>query len=92
MNSEKIEDIMKNIKELVIFAGTDDGDYEILLKLCKDNTGDIHLYGIWSGDIDDRMNDDDLFDIVSRTLAYRYDMGDEIKNVIIFPNGIPELE
>ncbi len=91
----KLEDIMKNVDVIVICTGIDEDysdDHEVLLEVRKDDIGDIYCYGFWSRDTCDIMNDDDLFDIVSRTLSERYSMDNDIKNITLFPNGIPEIE
>ena len=93
MNENNLENIMKNTNNLIIFKGTnEEGVQEVLLKACKDDDDEIYLYGFWSRDNCDIMNDDDLFDIVSRTLAERHEMDDNIKNITLFPNGIPMTE
>ncbi len=91
MHKDKLEDIMGSVDKIVMLTGIDENysdTKEVLLEAIKDSNGDIHIYGFWSGDIDDRLNDDDLFDIVSRILSEKYDKGSEIRNITLFPDGI----
>lgn len=85
----EVKDIMKNVKTLIIFVSKNG---EVLLEANKNDDNEIYLHGEWNGDNDDIVSDDDLFDIVSRTLEDKYLMDEEIKNIITFPNGIPICE